>query len=402
MAVLFLPIVINNIPPPINKITGTTMLLGVYWLLLVFAFHPKILFSKFLKIIYISVLVFYIGSLTIWDKIIYSSAISFKWILLDYFGAFLSIVMYLYFIKSRDYKGIAIVSLSGLIFILITSITSIISLNFYPDAVRQLSSGSAGQNDVLYGKMGIAGYTYWTSIVYLFPILVYFIKDKYFKTSQKWIVLLFMIIIFFSLIKSQITTALVLAMFFTIFSFLNRKNLRTSSLILITFTILAMFMLNNYIANFFYYISDITNSELLKLRLFDVGRVFEIQDYSTVSGETYFSQSRLSRISISFENFLMNPLFGGGNSGGHSTWIDKLGVFGIIGLIPWLVIFKQQVKLNLTILDEYFKPFYLLSIISCVLLGILTTTANSTHSGVIIFFVVPGLFFSRYLLQKKS
>lgn len=401
MAVMFLPILIKNIPSPLNIITGTTLLLGAYWVLIIFYSHPKILFHRYLSTIYISVFIYFLGSLTVWDGLVYSSVINLKWIILDFFGAFLSIMMYMYFLMSRDYKGLAIVSLSGLLFIFITSITSSVSLSFYPEAVRQLSSGSAGQNDALFGKLGIPGYTYWASLVYLIPVIVYFVKDKYLSKTYKRLSFLVLVVILLSLVQAQITTALVLAFLFMIFSLLNRGNLRASGFIIIIVSVSSLFLLNTYIANLFYYASELSNSELLRIRLYDVGQVLELQDYYTSDGDTYFSQSRLSRIAISLENFLLNPIYGGGKSGGHSTWLDKLGVFGLIGILPWIIIFIQQSKFNLRYLGHNFRSTYLLAVISCIILGILTTTANSPHSGIVIFFIVPGLFYTKYLRKVR-
>jgi hypothetical protein len=400
MVILFLPIVKNNIPNPLSLITGTILLLGVFWLLLIFVYHQRILFSKYMITIYIFFFIMYMGSLTFWNEIIYSSEISIKWIILELFGPFLSIIMYLHFIRSKDYKGLALTSIIALFFIFITSISSIIGLNNHPEAVRELTSGTAGKNDALYGKIGIANYTYWVSLVYLFPILTYFLKSSDFNYGKKRLVITFLLFVLFSLVRAQITTALVLALIFMTYSFVIQKGVKSSGILLISIGFLSLFQLNQFIAEIFYFFSNNVSSELLQSRLNDVGKVFELQDFNSESGETYFAQSRLTRISTSFQSFLTNPIIGGGKNGGHSTWIDKLGIFGLLGTIPWVLIFYQQIKLNLSIFDDSYKSFYILSIISILILGILTTTANSVHSSIIIFFIVPGLFYTKFLFNR--
>lgn len=401
MSVLFLPILIQNVPPPLNLITGTTLLLGVFWFFLIFVYDQNLLLSKYMVTIYFFVFIMFLGSLTFWNEIVYSSKISLKWIILDLFGSFLSIIMYLYFLRSKDYKGLAMTSLYGLFFIFITSITSIIGLNNYPEAVRELTSGTAGENNMLYGKIGIAGYTFWASVVYIFPVLIYFFRREDFKVSHKRHIILFMVVLLYALIKAQITTSFVLAILFMSYSLINRKDLKSSGILLLSVSFLSLFLLNRFIAEIFYSFSNIVSSDLLKLRLADVGRVFELQDFNAESGETYFAQSRLSRISTSFQSFLENPIIGGGKSGGHSTWIDKLGIFGVLGTLPWILIFRQQIKLNFHIFRDSYKSYYVLSITSVLLLGILTTTANSVHSGIMIFFIIPGLYHSHYILANK-
>lgn len=400
MIVLFLPIVIENVPSPLSIITGSTVLLGVFWAFLIFVYQPNVLLSKYMTIIYILGTILLIGSLTFWDNLVYSSSINIKWIILDLFGVFLATIMYLYFIYSKDYKGLAIVSVAALVFIIATSLISIIGLKMFPYAVRELSSGTAGKNDSLYMSLGIAGYTHWIGIIYIFPILIYFLKNKEHFRIKRWIILISIGVLAYSLVKTQITTALIISLFFIVYALINRRDLNSSGVLIVSFVFLSLFMLNHYIASFFYYLSSIMDSELLQSRIRDVGMVFEMQDFNPESGETYFATSRLSRMSISIESFLKNPIIGGPISGGHSTWLDKLGLFGLLGFIPWVVIFWRHTMLNLKLISKSYKPYYLLSVISCLLAGILTTTANSVHSCVVLFFVVPGLYFTGFL--KKN
>lgn len=401
MIVIFFPAFVNNLPPPLSIIAGTTLLLGVIWTLLIVFFKSSVFLSK--QVIFIAgfAIFLFMGSLIIWSDRIYSSAINMKWIIIDIFGVYLATIMFLYYIKARDFKGIAIVSLTGLVLIIITSITSIIGLSLFPLAVRQLTSGGAGSNESTYAKIGIAGYTFWIGIIYLFPSLVYLFKYFRFSRYKRVLAVLSVFTLFFALIKAQVSTAIVLAVVFIVYSFIARGNFRSTGFIVFTVAILILFVVNQFIADFFYYVSGLLNSELLQSRIYDVGLVFELQDFDPNSGQTYFSESRLSRIFISIESFLRNPFFGDPITGGHSTWFDKLAIFGLFGFIPWIIIFRQQVSLHLKVLDKQFLSYYFLSVIACIVAGILTTTANSVHSMVILFFVVPGISFIKHIANSN-
>ena len=42
---------------------------------------------------------------------------------------------------------------------------------------------------------------------------------------------------------------------------------------------------------------------------------------------------------ISWDNFFMNPLWGGGRSGDHSVLLDRLGTGGLVLFVPFIMIF---------------------------------------------------------------
>ncbi len=404
MVVLFLPIIVMNIPEPLNILTKNLILVPI-WLFMCLIYYPSLFASRYIITLFLFFIIMLLGSLTIWDDYIITGMgdITIKWIIIDIYGAFLSILMYQFFLRTEDFKGLALISLITLTFILITSITSIKGLNVFPEAIRDLASGSDTKEiRDSYQRLGIANYPYTASVVYLFPILVYFIKKKDTLTWMRFLVFGFILILLYFLLKTQFTTALVLSLSFILFSIISLKNVGKTYLIYIALIFLFLFVLNSYIADLFYFFSDLVSSVTLKMRLNDIGKVLEIRDFSPYSEDTYFSKFRLSLIHTSWLKFLTNPIFGGGWGGGHSTWIDRLGLFGIVGFFPWILIFWQQVKLNLSIFTNTFKAYYLLSVSSCIILGVITTMANSVQSGVIVFFVVPGLYFIRYLKRNND
>ncbi len=397
MGTIFLPVVFLNIPKPFGK----TYFMGAIWVLSIILWHRKFLLSKYLLVVYVLLMTLLIGANTIWSDRMFGpegSNISLTWIFQEVFGVFISILMYIYFIKSEDYYGLAIVSIISLIFILITSCTSIIGILSFPGSVRVMASTGTETENLMLMKIGIAAYGFFASLIFICPIFIYYLKDGDTKIFYKGLIIIGLILIFFSLIKSEFITALILSGISIFFSFFVKGSIKRTNIVLVFILLLVFIIFNNIVADTTRLIANLfPDSQLINSHLNDVANVIELGDFSPASKQTYFSSSRLYLSSISFDRFLANPIIGSGWGGGHATWIDRLGMFGLIGFLPWIIIFAQQFKLNISLLYDEFKSFYLLSFYGSVILGFLTTNANSYQAMASIFFLVPGLNYLNYL-----
>ena len=393
MGTIFLPIVSFNIPSPF----GRTFFAGSLLIILFFIERPKLLISKYILIFPLFIFILYFGSITIWRgiKIGIEDQITLSWILTDIYGAFLSIIMYLYFIRSRDFKGLAQVVFSMLIMIVITSFTTIIGMQIFPNAVREMATPTSNVDNLWFMKIGIANYGFFGGIIFIFPIIAYYLKENSLKRIYIRAIILGILILFYALILAQFTTALVLSALIFLYAYFKPNLQNYAFLIMISIVFLSLFVFNDLIADIFYYIAD--HNELLQFKMNDIGKVFEFRDFNPSSQTSYFASSRLTLTQLSWNNFLENPFIGTRWGGGHSTWLDRLGMFGILGFFPWIIIFKQQIQLNLPMFDYKYKSNYLLSMLSCLMLGILTTTATSYQSMASIFFLVPGMFALKFL-----
>jgi hypothetical protein len=393
LAVIFLPIFSFNFPQSIFFLRSLFFVIPM-WIFVILWLLPKLYTSKYFMVFIIFGFLYYVGIGTIWsERIVMGEKISFIWFLRDIFGAYLAVLMYVSFFYIKDFKGLSAVSLLALFFILATAITSIIGINLFPGVVRVMAtSEGAGDMQMFYRKIGIADYSLFASLIFLMPALIFYIKDVGSKMITKIIVILIILIFVFSLYKSEFTTALILSVILVLMSLISNKNMYGSILIISLITIVSLLFLNNYIANLFYYISyNFAEGTIIARRLVDVGQIFELADYTPGSEETYFTRNRLSLSMESFNAFILNPIVGTAWGGGHATWLDRLGAFGILGFLPWIIIFKQQISLNSSLLETRTKVYYYLTIFGCIFLGLITTQANSIHTLVVIFFVIPGL-----------
>ena len=331
MGTMFLPIVFSNIP----GFFGKTYFAGFIWIILISVFHKKIVLSKNNLVFIFYFLILYLGSKTIWFGRIMGGGISVtpSWIFRDIFGALISIQLYSYFVKTKDYKGLALVTKITLIFIVITAGTSIIGLLEYPEATRVMASSYSEIDDSIFLKQGIGNYNFFGSFIFLFPVIVYSLKKKIFNVSNK-LIYLGILILFVSLVLANFTTALMLSIAFFLYSFFINKRKMFLSLFLALILILSFFVLNGLISEMFYFTAKMTsNSNIsgdLQNKLIEIGRLIEFLEYdktSNLGGRVLLSLK-------SIDKFLENPIIGGGWGGGHSTWLDRLGFFWFIGFFP--------------------------------------------------------------------
>lgn len=116
--------------------------------------------------------------------------------------------------------------------------------------------------------------------------------------------------------------------------------------------------------------------------------ILKINEVSTVISNGFFSEggplgNRISLYLLSWNGFLMHPLFGNGNytypdersqAGGHSTLFDLLadmGVFGLIVAITMFWVYRKYVRLafaeNVAEIDKVLRIFLLPAIFVCFL-----------------------------------
>lgn len=404
MAVYFLPVFANNLPGIFLYLRSSYFQLPL-WFVLAFLTFPNLFASKYLFPFYLFAFVFILGLGTFWEGRIIDEIgeVDLRWALIDIHGAFLAVLMLFVFLKLQDYRGLAIVSICSLVFILFTSITTIIGVSLFPGAVRQMIAvDGGGEMSEIYQRLGIAGYGFFAGIIFLFPILGYLIKNQ----AKKSVSFVFYIIVVFTLLyalfMTEFTTAFMLAVIFFLFSFIVQKYFNRTIIAFSLIFIVSFFVFNEAIADFFYYLSVVNPvGETISARFKDVGDIFFFGMLTPAADHTYFTSVRLFLSEKSLNMFLENPLIGAGWGGGHASWFDRLGMFGLLGFTPWILIFYQQVKFNLSKFDKTYRNYYLTSVISCIFLGLITTMANSIHAMLILFFVIPGLYFLPTLKKEK-
>jgi O-antigen ligase len=109
---------------------------------------------------------------------------------------------------------------------------------------------------------------------------------------------------------------------------------------------------------------------------------------------------RAARLPFLINEFSKSPIIGGGESTGHVFWLDRLSMYGLIGIIPWILIITYQIKFNLKNLNKEFKFYYLISIIAFIALGFMKNMSGK-EIFMSIFLIIPGLNYLDYLYKPQ-
>lgn len=326
------------------------------WFLFVIFMKPKLLIHKLMLVFYFA----FIVNLIIWASI--NNKFSFNYNTADilrfcfpYMWIGLAVNLNLYFIKSNDYEGFKGTINVAFILILLTSITSILGLNIFPNASRSMNQGTMAIDYNLhnyYSKIGIAGYGFYTMVMLLIPIIIFLIKKtkaKFFKLIYYLILLIF----FYSTYKAQHTTILVFAIVGFIVSHFNlNKNFWLKSSVAVLFAVIFSFFLSEMI----YSVTENMEASTVAKRLNDIAFTLD----EGFVDDSYFVTERLGRTQSSIDLFFINPIFGSGESSGHAYWIDRLALTGIVGLLFYANIFFKSYKFNSHFFSHNIKYFQLI------------------------------------------
>jgi hypothetical protein len=365
--------------------------------------YPKILLDRTVLYIYLWVVIYYIGIQTIWkDRVLSESLISFNQYAFSYIApVFLAVIINVYIQKKNESTRIGKLYFYLLILLFITSLQYSMMAVINPALAR-----GGGQLDV--SERGITtlvsyGYFYGISLIFmLFAYYVKFRRSAFSKNSTKYFYLIITITIFISLKQSQYVTAVLAAAFSFIMAYYTANNLKkailTSTLVVIFFS----FFPTTIIEDIFYALGSLLQEGYLRDQVIDFGRTLALGDFNPNTGVTYASTIRFVKIPPLLESIASNPLIGGGANDGHNFWLDNLSMFGILGMLPWFLIIRQQMKFNLQRMSEDFKPYYIISILIFVLVGIFKGGIVGWQPTLLVFFVGPAMNYLQFYFKRKS
>ena len=208
-----------------------------------------------------------------------------------------------------------------LIFASVTVIPSLIYVQFYPDAVRDVYEGFAN-----------VGFQYVYAIIAVIVMGFYIVKSG--NIIKKRYAVIFFITNMLLIIFANFATAFVCAFIGLAFMLLcTRKRTFKSFVITLCIVVALLLLLSPLIAQLCYTVSKWSIfSPIMQKRIGAIG------DFLLGKGGGTSFGSRFDLMNSSFQTFLKHPLFGAdfadfGRStvGFHETWISLLGSMGIVG-----------------------------------------------------------------------
>lgn len=240
--------------------------------------------------------------------------------------------------KSKDKKMVRHLFIFLSMIYFVTAITSIIGLNRYPLASRELGRGATYDTSLdfvkyknIYHRMNIASWGQVYGMLFAIPAALMIWKRK-----RKLFFLALLIATFIMLISSQITFAVLLAAALIIGGFISQES--NSKTILFTIAIaLAVVIVLLYLENILSTVINLTEQAGLDFLTIKLNDMKVLLLYKSAIGD---ASARGILYQRSIDTFLDNPvvglIFSGRASldkiGHHSEFLDILGTFGFIGL----------------------------------------------------------------------
>jgi hypothetical protein len=394
----FLPLLFTNLPPIIRSHHIWTFL----WLVSLITFKTEILAqrSMFYLMIYGAIMLLLLIN-TIWIDIDPWNKMD---ITKEFYEVTVAISVIVYYRLERDFIGLANLVKWTLVFVIITGIMSIITSMINPMYARDIIGLSdvniTGERELIlsYKKYGGGNYGFASGIICLFPMLIFYYKNNERSYWDRKILILFTLVLFFTLIRMQIFANILISVVIIALSLSGSKKIIKSVILIallsgIIILIPKQFYIDTliYIGSWFDPNSDVYYKFNDMANFLTIGGGFE----GTGTGQ------RASRYPLLWESFISNPISGGKYFNGHLHWMNKLAVFGLLGTLPFAWIIGQQIRINIKNFDKEFTFYFLLSMFSIIALGCMKALGGK-ELWYMYFIITPGFYYLPLIKKGKQ
>lgn len=401
---------INNKIKSFNKLFSQDeliVLIAIFYLI-IFIFMPALIWVPSIirmPISLISIIILYIGILlkskTVFGYVIIFTILVLAFNLLIYYAQnwhsnssfftknyrlflfWIAVPIGTYLLICKKQHLIRIVFYFSMLIISVTSITTIIGLNNFPYAARELANSNLPDINVFYYQKNIGDYGFIYMLVFLTMLLWGFLV-KY----KKIMYIIPLIFFYYTIILSQYTTAFIFSFVSPILIIMGKTKIKhiifSLLCVVIVFILFRDILIDvtKYLAILF----DNKGVDFLSLRFEQL--TSSLLANSLVGGVEY----RYDLYSQSYREFIANPIFGNGlfNDnvilGMHSEFFDLMGSLGIFGFIYIVIIFRwifrkvYKIKIfnrEMSLVPYIFTVIFLYSMIN--------TIFSSPQIGFIIF-----------------
>ncbi len=273
------------------------------------------------------------------------------------------------FLYNKDWKGLKIVLIVGMLILFISTIFSIIYSGSQPDLVRQYVLYSSEQDEAgvkLGQRLGIANYGMIHGIPTLLPLFVYLFKKE--KTLFLKILWLLLIAIFYYLIiVSGFGTALILSTLILIASVLVSDNKRKNLLLFGILILIGILFINKeFIINSLDWVKGYFVDSAIYDKIVDIQYSIQTNDFE---GQL---NTRGNLYADSWNTFYKYPIIGSpyqSDAGGHLFIADFLAWFGIVGTLPLILFFYYSFRRIYLIIENHQKIYYVLALLPFIILS---------------------------------
>lgn len=391
--------------------------LCMLWFVIAFFSEPTIFISilREKKVVYLLIFLLFFMVTALYSAGLYNTA--------KFLGSFLIIftpmIILSYYLKLNHLKFLKFIIYITLGAWAFFSIKSLLFYSEYDRAARKLAAHKLDiGNDIAIGGGYVFAYGSTILAVFLFDWLI---NNSLINKKTKLLSWIGIILLASVVIKTLSTTTIIvmfagfaLSLMYKAIDYVNRKklNIKGYSLkqvltFLLLFVMLFVAVLNmGNIGSSIIKVSSNKDS-IVWTRIEEIGVFLE---YGSEIENTSFT-NRIERTRDTVKLFFQSPIIGHGYKygydffafkynlglGNHSEWSDTLGKYGLIGGIPFFLIYYFAVKQERKYGNKNTSPAW---IITFVLLGFFNPF-SSFQSHLIVFFLVPGIsvLLNKYALE---
>jgi len=396
MASTFLPIVFVNLPPIVRSHHIWTAL----WVISLLFLYPKIFLNSIVKLVLaygvFMYLIFYselfinIGD---WNR---------SQLMNEFYSISIGISVITYFRIEGDFFRLAKLVKWTVFFIFVTSILTIVTAILEPSYARSMTGLSAitTQSEIDYfvsfKKYGGGTYGFAAALVCISPLIIYCLRNIEEGTLKKAYLMVVIICAFIGLLGTQIFANIIISTFVIIFSLMGSKKINgillLSSIVILTLLLIPNSFYADLLKNISYLFPD--DSEIY-FKLNETARFISIGNYTSTAITV-----RADRYPLLLNSFFANPLSGhyfAGltndiGEGAHLHWMNKLASYGLLGSLPFFYIIYTFIKGSLKYFQKEFVFYFLLAVLSIVVLGLMKALAGR-EMWYMFFVIVPGLYY---------
>jgi len=382
MALFYLPIFSANTRT--YSIMGFSLYVWL-WFFLMLIFGTTRFFAKSHMYLYLYAFVYFVFMQIFWNQ-----SGEGRYAFLYLYQMFLAISLYEYFLYSGDVKGMNIIIKAALIFISITCLMGIwiylamglSSRMIYQEVVQQGERYGASLS-----RWGSAGITFYYGLALIIPAVIACIKSISRWNGKRIALILFVVIALVALFIAEYATAMLLAIIGMVFAMLGVRRFRTSLLITLIVISLSIFLPKSLMVYGFDFAADLSPGEIMSARMDDLSITME----RGVSAAETHTARRADRIPFLLGNILQSPIIGRGPSTGHSFWLDRFSMFGLLGMLPLFLIYRYQYKRNNIIFNDNYKFYYFITLLIFIAMGIMKNMAGEQFPLAFLL-MVPGIY----------
>ncbi len=162
----------------------------------------------------------------------------------------------------------------------------------------------------------------------------------------------------FVIMRTAVTTSIGISMAFIFFALLVSKESLNKTVFLLCLCIVLFYVAyeSGLVLAFIEWVMPYFEGTAVMEKLIDIRNSI---NSGSVTGGTLEVRGDLH--DLSKQSFYDNPLFGGDKVGRHSQVLDILGSMGIIGFLPFIMIFISVLKLYITEINDRFDRVFLYS-----------------------------------------